>query len=390
MYGDVAGIKEKRVWGKDIARLHDEISLPGYCLPKEFRQQAVRFSSMPHYLKSKENWNYDQAGSNAVYTVTNYSYDNDWHGQPTRIEYVISSNNNELTIRNFPLDYSSTGFVADMAQKNRIEEIIEEVTISNTEGQQAVTRGFINTFHPNGLMNQVYLLDNLTATSKVLLSNFRFSNLSFDGYIPYQQGIKSSFSLDTRYYSLKHQFVSYGLKGNPLTISINNNVPISYRWDTDAQYPIAECINALSNEFFYEDFEGNGSIQPNHATSRTGAGAFSGTVVLSNYFNSLLNDRSYQLSYYKHNGVIWEPFQANYNGQTISGVLDDIRIYPTDAQMTTHTYIPQVGMSTATDLNGITTYFEYDDFGRLKTIKDHNLHILKTYEYHFKKYFSNQ
>jgi YD repeat-containing protein len=51
--------------------------------------------------------------------------------------------------------------------------------------------------------------------------------------------------------------------------------------------------------------------------------------------------------------------------------------------VSTFTHLPQVGVASQTDPNGVTTKYEYDDFGRLKMIRDDDGHILKTYEYHY-------
>ncbi|MFD2581591.1 hypothetical protein ACFSR6_03755 [Pedobacter vanadiisoli] len=55
-----------------------------------------------------------------------------------------------------------------------------------------------------------------------------------------------------------------------------------------------------------------------------------------------------------------------------------------DAQITTYTYKPMVGITSMTDAKGMITYYEYDSFQRLKTIKDQNGNILKQTDYHYK------
>ncbi len=52
--------------------------------------------------------------------------------------------------------------------------------------------------------------------------------------------------------------------------------------------------------------------------------------------------------------------------------------------MNTLTYRPLVGMTSATDPQGKTIYYEYDAFGRLRDVKDLNGNIIKTYQYHYK------
>jgi YD repeat-containing protein len=54
-----------------------------------------------------------------------------------------------------------------------------------------------------------------------------------------------------------------------------------------------------------------------------------------------------------------------------------------NAQVTTFTYKPLVGMTSVTDPKGVTTYFSYDSFGRLRDEKNQNNSILKEYRYHY-------
>jgi YD repeat-containing protein len=55
------------------------------------------------------------------------------------------------------------------------------------------------------------------------------------------------------------------------------------------------------------------------------------------------------------------------------------------ALVTTFTYEPLKGMKSQTDSNGVTTYYDYDELGRLKVVKDRDQHPVSQYEYYFKQ-----
>jgi len=64
--------------------------------------------------------------------------------------------------------------------------------------------------------------------------------------------------------------------------------------------------------------------------------------------------------------------------------IDELRLYPFTSQMVTYTYDPLIGKTSETDINNITTYYEYDEFFRLKCVKDQYGNIRKNYIYHLK------
>ncbi|WP_316812878.1 hypothetical protein [Pedobacter heparinus] len=81
----------------------------------------------------------------------------------------------------------------------------------------------------------------------------------------------------------------------------------------------------------------------------------------------------------------------SYLDNYLSVTEDDIRTHLSalraglvGAQVITYTYKPGVGMSSETNARGQTVYYEYDNFQRLVTVKDHEGKILKSYNYQLK------
>ena len=50
--------------------------------------------------------------------------------------------------------------------------------------------------------------------------------------------------------------------------------------------------------------------------------------------------------------------------------------------ITTYTYKPLVGITSITDPSGHSVYYEYNDSGKLKVIRDDKGKVLKSYDYH--------
>lgn len=303
---------------------------------------------------------YDDAGLNPMAVTTNFFYDNPIHRQLTRTELINSEGKISKTVNKYPQDknqISGLSAVASLAidslvKKNRITTIVESEE------------------YTNGVFNS-RLRTNFKVWSPAIVSP---ENVQFQ--------TQSAVGLENRI-----QFTGYDINGNVLENSKIEGMPTAYLWGYKKKYPIAEVLNAKSNTIFFEGFE-EGAGNTIYDNSRTGHYSFSGTY---NKTLSGLNNGTYTLSYWSKTGSIWAPITVDNIPVTagsyaiaLTGQIDDVRFYPYGAQMTTYTYQPLVGMTSSTDSKGQTTYYEYDGLLRLKTVKDQNLHIVKSYEYHYK------
>ena len=122
--------------------------------------------------------------------------------------------------------------------------------------------------------------------------------------------------------------VKYNSQSNIIEKKDKNLQVTSYVWSYNGQYPIAEIKNATYQQ-----------------VSNAVPGFLSAIESWANPSDLMLN---------------------SFFGSLRSGL--------TGAQITTYTYKPLVGMTSATDPRGVTTYYDYDEFNRLKEVyqKDSN------------------
>jgi YD repeat-containing protein len=68
----------------------------------------------------------------------------------------------------------------------------------------------------------------------------------------------------------------------------------------------------------------------------------------------------------------------------INNFISPLKVNLPRTHITSYTYKPLIGMTSMTDPKGMITTFEYDDFGRVKWLKDQNGNILNENIYHYK------
>ena len=138
-------------------------------------------------------------------------------------------------------------------------------------------------------------------------------------------------------------------------------------------------------EFLCENFEENPSGTTN-PPPHSGDKCYSGDFVVS---FTMPNSRSYLVEYWYLDATnVWQYITKPYAGTSMTlaegTAIDDVRIYPTDAQMKSYTYDPVLGIRSVIDESSRTYLYEYDSFGRLARIRNDKGGIEKQYTYNYK------
>lgn len=296
--------------------------------------------------------------------------------------------------------------VANLVNKNIISMPIETYTaITKSSGTVYVTGGELYTFYPT----LPYPKELFKLETEVPMTAFH----------PY---VNSSCLLarDLNYVS-QEKYTAYDNYGNLLEKEVRQHKKISFIYGYKGSYRIAVAENAANAQIAYSSFESEqkgfwnydiGGVTP---TATPIAGGKCYNLSISAIYRDALPVGNYIISFWKYdaagatvsaftaaggvaplsyitgptvNGWTYYEYTASSSVKAVisgSAYIDELRLYPTSAQMETVAYKPLVGMSYSCDVANHLNYYSYDDLGRLLSIKDQDGKIIKQMEYGIQK-----
>ncbi|MBL6446430.1 hypothetical protein JMN32_08930 [Fulvivirga sp. 29W222] len=313
------------------------------------------------YLETTVDSLFDDKGANPVIKTTYYRYDNPEHLQTTYMKTENSGNANPEIIESYvtyPDDYTSTSFSA-LKNNNIVTVPIKTQKVVN--GNQV--EGQITSYNSNGQPLDVYgyRSDLLKAPEPHDPTGIDYTDHTLETQVRYNDQTDKV-----------KQITKIG------------NRQTAYLWGYNDTKPIAEVKNAVIDHIFYNSFEKEGTLDESKA--KTGRYYHnSGSYTIPSSFNPT-NISQLKLSYWYWNGSEWlfsGELAFTRNISSPGSKLDEIRVYPEGALMTTYTYKEEVGLTSKTDANNISTYYKYDGLGRLILVSDDDRHPVQRYEYNY-------
>ncbi|MEZ4824833.1 MAG: hypothetical protein R3C61_00850 [Bacteroidia bacterium] len=420
---------------QDISSLHVKPNKVGLY---PFTGPGVNYLGMFNFTGSKiqSRWviptsaierTYSSDGVSFLEKKTDYFYDNYHHGQITRsITYKsdgrIAVKKNKYIrdyVSTLPLNVSAgTPKVQDLLDKNMGTVLVESQEWEGTSvNDLALISGSLREFDetgtaPNGgkiiLPTAIWHMGSATPVAAAVFTpeeNLTYPQL-YAKLIPGNQVAGKNWYIKDMVY----QYDSYGNLIQQQKLFGN---PIAYIWGYNRLYAIAQANNAAWNEIaftsFENDYKGNWAYAgtPSAASAKTGKKSYSLTT--GSISKAMIPPGEYILSYWAQGNVStssgtptsnsgvdtdsngWTYFEKKITYSSLaslmisgSGLIDELRLHPADASMTTVTYNPQGAMTGIMNSENISGNFEFDPFGRLTLTRDHEGNILERITYNFK------
>jgi len=292
-----------------------------------------------------------------------------------------------MTTFQYPDDYTTTSVTNDPAKALRnmkslhmVNTVIERQVWETRNNITTLTDAEIELFNINGYDLRQTL--KLSAAKAIGQNSYKTSTINANGAFEYQ---KANFA----------PVITYGTydaaNGNLAFYTMRDGTRKAYQWGLNKLYPVAETTQTGQAPAFFRDFEedGNSPAGDAHTGSKSKTGGLqynlkklvAGRYVLSYWLKSTDPSKSNNPWEYQQQ---WIDVTGTTYNISLTGQIDDLRFYPENAQMTTYTYFPGVGLQSATDANDLTTYYKYDGFGRLNTVRDTDRNLVKKLQYNYR------
>ncbi|HWR31990.1 MAG TPA: hypothetical protein VN451_00575 [Chitinophagaceae bacterium] len=406
MYENSSYGREARSWGLDFDVDREEFETSNgdcgsgggtsKCYPGIYSQISIRLVSTPVVSSGMTTYSYT---NDTLITSKQNKYAFEKRLAPSKIYSNDSKGNIRVEVMQYPTDFTGitdldtiSGGIKNLLDKHILAPVIE---------------------------NSVYLKNSDSSNTRLVSSVF--TSYRKDMPVPYRlyaipvttpltdfvPASVSSTTINDSRYEKRILFNKYDAKGNLLEQQKMNDIKLSYLWDHNYTLPVAQAINADSSSIAYSSFEADtkggwtysGSV--NSSYYMTGSKSYS--MGGGNITKTSLSNTTYIISYWGRSGSVnvnsagptktgktigsWTYYEHEITGTSVtvsgSNTIDELRLYPKGSQMMTYTFSPLVGMTSQCDATNKILYYEYDNFNRLKTVKDEDGNIVKRIDYKY-------
>ena len=318
----------------------------------DIRITAYQIYNYIPYQTSKTERIYDNSDENKfVETVYNYEYSNPVHHQLTQMTFTDSEEEPRKTIYQYAPDFTNNEYNSNLLTALHIytPPLLEIRELDNAKTFQ---------------LERYFTQSNKNADHTVL-----------DSVVTYPEGA------GTNPIRVGYQYTA---EGNVEEAQKQDDLPTSFVWGYQTEYPVAEFMNASADQVSYTGFE--------EATSNVSSEAHTGKKSHQGSYpvGLPLAGGTYTLSYWEKVGnQDWTKRQQTITASTSIGtansLIDDVWVSPIGTLVTHFTYDPVYGRTSTTAPNGLTNLFEYDGLGRLQLARDHQRRIEQSYFYHYQE-----
>lgn len=301
---------------------------------------------------------------------------------------------------------SPIGGLQQLVEHNLISTPIEHQSWLRTGADSSVVGGDL-TFYKDFRPERVFAL---AVTTPISATQFTPT-----------QVVSNTFVQDSHYRE-RVSFPLYSRQGSLLQQQVTLAPPTSYLWGHDETKLLAEAQQAPYNTIAYTSFEDDATgrwqydslnqarFTPTHLTGRRGyqldnnsasfvrrphlpAGEYEVLLWAHGSTPPQVSGgiaRRHELVTIAPSGWRLHRFRLSLVADATVEIsatqpvwIDELRLYPVGAQMSSYTYDPLVGMTSQTDPSGRTTTYEYDAVGRLVRTRDEQGRILAQQKYHY-------
>jgi YD repeat-containing protein len=283
------------------------------------------------YLNKETTTVWELDGNNPYTTIKNFHYANHDYKQLTSTTTKNSKNQTIEVEYYYPYDVPNL-VNNELVSRKIVSPVVKKEVFNTTLGEQLsgsqTTYGYLvgNTLYTEGTIPSTSLL--LPKSIEQWEPNIGYvSKVHFDNYDPE--------------------------RGNTLQFHKKFDGNTSFMWGYDNNYPVIKALNLSNNSLQTAVNE----ALPTEAQN------------LEELLDSV-GDMTTQTQ-----RDLWITFNKTLRGHWLVE----------NAQITTYTYKPLIGITSQTDARGVVTRYEYDGFGRLIKVSDQNGKIIKQLEYNYKQ-----